>query len=77
MKTYTAEQLAALAAQIAERAKGKAVRWWMTEEDPTTLNVAAEVTLQSGRTLTAHLRETLDTASAIRARTRRLSTPRL
>jgi hypothetical protein len=55
-KTYTPEELATIAKQIAERAEGVTGHWWVDKNDPTTLQVTTEVRLgSSGRVLTLQL----------------------
>jgi hypothetical protein len=57
--TYTPEELAAIAKQRTEQAIGAAVRWWVEQDDPTTLHVLAEVRLLHGGILAVHLRAPL------------------
>ena len=56
---HTPEAVAAVAKKRAAQARAEAVRWWVSEVDPTMLHVLAEMRLQSGRVIVMHLHAAL------------------
>jgi hypothetical protein len=61
VRSYTPEELAAVATQTAQELGLEAVRWWRDEGDPECLEIEAATRLRSGKSvsvfLTAFLRE--------------------
>jgi hypothetical protein len=55
VRSYTPEELAAVATQTAQELGLEAVRWWQDENDPWRLEIEAETQLRSGRTVSALL----------------------